>query len=237
MDRAFSPLGVLAARFDLDGAQVVRLAAIVSVLAADERAPSSVTEPAQAVDVHLADSLAALDLDVVRGATLAVDIGAGAGFPGLPLAVALPACEIALLESQARKCRYIERVLLAAGIENARAVCARAEDWPEGIGAHDLALARALAPQPVALEYAAPLLRLGGTLVDWRGRRDPLEEDAAVAAASELGLERVAIQRVQPYEGARDHHLHIYLKARETPERFPRRAGMARKRPLAVPAV
>jgi 16S rRNA (guanine527-N7)-methyltransferase len=223
----------LAVRYGLGDAQVGRLAAILAALDADREAPSSVTEPAQAVNVHLADSLTALELDVVTAASSAVDIGAGAGFPGLPLAVALPACEVALLESQVRKCAYIERVLVAAGIENARAVHTRAEQWPRGVGAHDLAVARALAPQPVVLEYAAPLLRLGGSLVDWRGRRDHTEEDAAVRAAGELGLERVAVLRVQPYEGVRDHHLHVYVKARETPGRFPRRTGVARKRPLA----
>jgi 16S rRNA (guanine527-N7)-methyltransferase len=226
-------LAGLAARYGLGDAQIGKFAAILDALAADREAPSSVTEPARAVNVHLADSLTALELDVVTAARSAVDIGAGAGFPGLPLAIALPACEVALLESQARKCAYIERVLAAAGTENARAVHARAEQWRQGIGAHDLALARALAPQPVVLEYAAPLLRLGGSLVDWRGRRDRAGEDAAALAAGELGLERVAVLRVQPYEGVRDHHLHVYLKARETPGRFPRRAGVARKRPLA----
>ncbi|HEV3093690.1 MAG TPA: RsmG family class I SAM-dependent methyltransferase [Solirubrobacteraceae bacterium] len=225
-------LAGLAARYGLGDAQVGRLVAILDELAADGEAPSSVTELAQAVNVHLADSLTALELDVVTAASSAVDIGAGAGFPGLALAVALPACEVALLESQVRKCAYIERVLVAAGIENARAVHARAEQWPQGIGAHDLAVARALAQQPVVLEYAAPLLRLGGSLVDWRGRRDHAEEDASVRAAGELGLERVAVLRVQPYEGVRNHHLHVYVKARETPGRFPRRAGVARKRPL-----
>lgn len=232
MDVIRAALAELGARYGLEAAHLGRLATIVEMLALAGDAPSSVTEPMPAVNVHVADSLAALELDVVRSASSAVDIGAGAGFPGLPLAVALPGCEVALLESQVRRCAYIERVLLATGTENARAVHARAEQWLLGIGAHDLAMARALAPQPVVLEYAAPLLRLGGSLVDWRGRRDRAEEQTAASAASELGLERVAVLRVQPYEGVRDHHLHVYSKARETPERFPRRAGMARKRPL-----
>jgi 16S rRNA (guanine527-N7)-methyltransferase len=91
-----------------------------------------------------------------------------------------------------------------------------------------------VAAQPVVLEYAAPLLRLGGALVDWRGRRDPEEERSAAIAAELLGLRLESIQRVHPYEGVRDHHLHVYLKVEETPERFPRRAGMARKKPLTA---
>jgi 16S rRNA (guanine527-N7)-methyltransferase len=93
-------------------------------------------------------------------------------------------------------------------------------------------LARALAPQPVVLEYAAPLLRLGGRLVDWRGRRVPDEESAARRAGEELGMRLQEIRRVLPFADARDHHLHIWLKAAETPARFPRRPGIARKRPL-----
>jgi 16S rRNA (guanine527-N7)-methyltransferase len=84
----------------------------------------------------------------------------------------------------------------------------------------------------VVLEYAAPLLRRNGTLVDWRGRRDAAQELQAARAADELGLALVGIERVRPFEDARDRHLHLYTKAGETPARFPRRAGMARKRPL-----
>lgn len=230
------PLRDLCARRALNDAQRRQLEAILDLLNADPRAPSSVTDPARAADVHIADSLAALDLPVVRSATAAVDIGAGAGFPGLPLAVALPACGVALLESQERKCGYLERCLSAAQIENASVVRARAERWREGLGRHDLAVARAVAAQPVVLEYAAPLLALGGALVDWRGRRDQAEETSALRAADELGLELVAIQAVQPFAAARDHHLHVYVKASETPPRFPRRAGIARKRPLGAAA-
>jgi 16S rRNA (guanine527-N7)-methyltransferase len=148
------------------------------------------------------------------------------------LAIALRACDVRLLESQRRKCVYLEAVIAQAEVQNARVVCARAEDWIEGASAHDVVTARAVGPQAVVLEYAAPLLRLGGTLVDWRGKRDTAEERSAWQAADELGLALAAIEKVQPFEGARDRHLHLDTKVRETPARFPRRAGMARKRPL-----
>jgi 16S rRNA (guanine527-N7)-methyltransferase len=227
-----SSVGDLGERYGLSGHQLDQLAQILRTLALDELAPTSVREPTQAVDVHLADSLVALELEVVRGGGRIADIGAGAGFPGLPLAVALPGSQVRLVESQARKCAFVERVEGAAGIENAEAVCARVEEWPEGIGAHDVVLARAVAPQQIVLEYAAPLLRLGGALVDWRGRRDPGEERSALEAGSILGLELKSLRWVEPYEAARDHHLHVWVKTRETPDRFPRRVGMARKKPL-----
>jgi 16S rRNA (guanine527-N7)-methyltransferase len=225
-------LAALASRYELNEHQRGQLAEIIEGLASDELAPTTVREPARAVDVHLADSLAALELKVFGAARVLTDMGAGAGFPGLALAVALPDSQVALVESQARKCGFIERIRGAAGVDNARVVRARVEEWREGVGASDVVTARALAPQPVVLEYAAPLLRLGGALVDWRGRRDAEEESAAALAAQELGLRLAEIRHVEPYTGARNHYLHVYEKVRETPARYPRRPGVARKRPL-----
>ncbi len=228
-----SSLDRLGVRYALSEGQLDQLTKILSALALDEFAPTTVRRPEEAVDIHLADSLVALDVDRLRSARRIADIGTGAGFPGLALAVALSRSEVWLLESQSKKCQFLRRMIAAAGVDNARVVERRAEEWPEGLGAHDAVLARALAPPAVVLEYAAPLLAHDGILVDWRGRRDAAEEEAALAAAAQLGLKLVEIRSVQPFESARDHHLHVYLKVGETPDRFPRRAGTARKRPLA----
>ncbi len=176
----------------------------------------------------------ALELEVVRDAAQIVDIGAGAGFPGLPLAVALPSAEVRLVESQARKCTFLEDVMVVSGMTNVEVVCARAEQWPEGIGVNDLSGCPGSGGTACRAGVRRTPLRLGGALVDWRGRRAPEEERSAAIAAELLGLRLESIQRVHPYKGVRDHHLHVYLKMEETPERFPRRAGMARKKPLAA---
>jgi 16S rRNA (guanine527-N7)-methyltransferase len=160
------------------------------------------------------------------------DLGAGAGVPGLPLAIAMPDTRFALVESVRRKCEFIDVAIATCGIVNASAVNARAEAWPDGIGRFDVVTARAVAPLAVVAEYAAPLLRLGGTAVIWRGRRDSVEEAAALGACRELGLEPQEVRRVRPYPGAEHRHLHLTLKVMETPERFPRRPGIAAKRPL-----
>jgi 16S rRNA (guanine527-N7)-methyltransferase len=232
LERAEPALAALVERYALSERQHGQLRLLLEILAGDSHAPTSIRSPEQAVAVHLADSLVALELEQVRGARVLADLGAGAGFPGLALAVALEDSEVRLVESQKRKCAFITDTAVAAGIENARIVRARAEDWPDGVGMHDLIVARALAPQPVVLEYAAPLLQVGGAVVDWRGKRDAREEQVSSTAALALGLAPVTVRHVFPFPQAREHHLHVFEKTEETPERFPRRAGVARKRPL-----
>jgi len=227
----------LLSRWQLPARAAAPLIALVQTLAADPHAPTAVRSPDAIVDEHLADSLTALELPEVRRAKVVADLGSGGGFPGLPLAIALPTARVFLVESNARKCAYIARAAAASQVANAAVVNRRAEEWREGFGRQDLVTARALAPLPVVLEYAAPLLRLGGTLVAWRGRRDPDAEHDTKAAALELGLEVAEPIHVVPYSGAQHRFLHPFSKSAETPARFPRRPGSALKRPLGVARV
>jgi 16S rRNA (guanine527-N7)-methyltransferase len=226
-------LHALGDRYALSGTQVRQLEELLECVAGDPQAPTAVTDRGGILRDHLADSLVALELPEVRAATAIADLGAGAGFPGLPLAIALPAAQVTMVESNGRKIAFIARAVEACQAANAAAVHARAEEWAEGLGACDLVTARALAPLGVVAEYAAPLLSVGGWLVAWRGRRDPEDEAAGARAAAELGLEPGPVVRVEPYPGARNRHLHPLRKVAPTPDRFPRRPGMARKHPLA----
>lgn len=227
-------LVALSKRYALPAAAVAQLAALLDALAADLHAPTTIRQPEQAVFRHVADSLVALELPDARTARAIADLGAGAGFPGLPLAIALPEAQVALVESIARKCAFIRSAADAAGVTNVEVVPQRAEAWAAGIGTRDLVTARALAPLAVLAEYAAPLLREGGALVAWKGRRDAAEERDAAAAADALGLSVEAIRPVRPYPGVEHRHLHVLRKVAPTPARFPRRPGMARKRPLSA---
>lgn len=213
-------------------AQQAQIDALLALLEGDEHAPTGIRDREEASQRHVADSLAALVVTPLRHARRIADLGSGAGFPGLAIAVALPGAEVALVESQRRKCEFLARACEAANLANARVVCARAEDWPEGRLANDALLARALAAQPVVLEYAAPLLRVGGILIDWRGVRDAGEEAAGERAATALGLRRDEVLRVVPFAGATHRHLHVFTKVADTPARYPRRPGIALKRPL-----
>jgi 16S rRNA (guanine527-N7)-methyltransferase len=223
----------LAARYGLDEQTVGQLERLASRLSG-ERAPTAVREPEDVLARHLADSLAGLESDEVRTSHSAADLGSGAGLPGLALAACLPGTSFSLVESQRSKCSYLAVTATDMGIANVRVVCSRAEEWAEGIGLNDLVVARALAPQAVVMEYAAPLLALDGHLVEWRGRRDPGEEAQAERAGGTLGLTRVQISHVAPFPGALDRHLHVFRKTASTPEGFPRRPGLASRRPLGA---
>src|SRR5947207_12157534 len=125
-DGASARLSELARHHHLRPRQRAQLAGVLDVLASDPQAPTSVCAPERAVDVHIADSLAALDIEVVRGSRQIADLGAGAGFPGVPLAVALPGVSVSLVESQRRKCEFLHRLCATAGMKNVRVVCGRA---------------------------------------------------------------------------------------------------------------
>jgi 16S rRNA (guanine527-N7)-methyltransferase len=224
-------LAEVVARFGAPDGAIAPLARILELQAADPTASTTVREVGEALDRHVADSLVALQLPVVASARRIADLGSGAGWPGLALAAALPEAHVALVESAIRHCRYLSRA--SEGLPNVSVVHARAEEWTEGLGAHDLVTARALAALPVVLEYAAPLLAEGGHVVAWKGAVSDCEAGAGARAAAILGLEPVAVVPVQPFPAARDRTLHVFRKTAPTPSRFPRRPGMATKRPLA----
>jgi len=146
-----------------------------------------------------------------------VDVGSGGGTPGIPLAVALPDRTFVLLEAERRKCELLER--FAAELPNVEVVWGRAETQPvDGFG---VALAKALAKPPVATELCLPLVEPGGAVVLWLGKtadRDPVGEVAQLLGG-----------RLESDHGG----IVVLRKVRPTPPGFPRRPGMARKRPLA----
>jgi 16S rRNA (guanine527-N7)-methyltransferase len=225
-------LAQLAEQHDLPEVAPRQLRTILERVEAEPTSITTVRDPAQGVELHVADSLTGLDVPAVRGARTIADLGAGGGFPGLVLAAALPDTAVTLVESVGKKCEFLRRTADAVGLANVSVVNARAEGWRDGLGSQDVVTARALAPLNVLAEYAAPLLVDGGALVAWKGRRDPSEEADGIHAAELLGLEPAMPIATSRLPGADERHLYVYLKVRPTPDRFPRREGIARKRPL-----
>jgi len=167
--------------------------------------------------VHLDESLTALET-VERFGGPTVDVGSGGGAPGIPLAHALPAREVTLLEATRRKCDFLER--WTAELPNLRVVCGRAEEQP--LDAWGVAVAKALAPPPVAAEWCLPLVAPGGAAVLYVG---PTAQADRVARVAEL-----LAAELEPDSPP---GLLVLRKLGPTPPGFPRRIGVARKRPLA----
>jgi len=166
--------------------------------------------------VLLEDSLRAVEVvRCVDGPV--VDVGSGGGAPGIPLAHALPDREVTLLEASRRKCDFLDR--WTADLPNLRVVCGRAEEQP--VDRYGVAVAKALAPPPVAAEWCLPLVAPGGAVVLFVG---PSAENDRVAGVAE----RLAAEPAESPAG-----LIVLRKLGPTPEGFPRRPGAARKRPLA----
>jgi 16S rRNA (guanine527-N7)-methyltransferase len=185
---------------------------------------TAVRDLAEARLVHLEGALAAAEL-VESGPV--VDVGSGGGSPGIPIAAARPDLQVDLVEAQRRKCDFLESA--SEAFPNVRVICVRAEEHGRGDGrdAYGAAVAQALAPPPVALEWCLPLARPGGHAVLLAGEVD-LDRLAAVAAAVGGGRPEVV-----PLAGSERRSLVVVPKVAPTPERFPRRPGVARKRPLA----
>ena len=216
------------------GAQA-RLEELLELLG-DPAAPISAASARDARQVHIADSLAGLELQELRGAGRIADVGSGAGLPGLVLAAALPEARVDLIESVSRKCDFLRAAVHRAEIGNAEVVCGRAESWSAagaaGREAYEAVTARAVGPLATLAELASPLLRDGGHLVAWKGRRDVAEEAQLERAGPRLAMELLAVTPVVPYSGSRDRHIHLLRKNGPTPNELPRRPGMAAKRPF-----
>jgi 16S rRNA (guanine527-N7)-methyltransferase len=205
----------------------------VLALLAEERASVSSVVDSRAWKVHVEDSLTGLEVAELREASRIADVGAGAGFPGLVLAVALPDAQIDLIESVSRKTAFITRATEAAGIPNASAVNARSEDVARGEGreSYDIVTSRAVGRLSTLAELASPLLKENGLLVAWKGKRDEEEEAQIGRASASLAMTPEQILDVGHRAGSDHRHLHIIRKTAATPSNLPRKSGLAKKRP------
>jgi 16S rRNA (guanine527-N7)-methyltransferase len=216
----------------LSPAQRRSLETVLALLAEEHASVSSVTDD-RAWQVHVADSLTGLEVPELRDAQRIADVGAGAGFPGLVLAVALPDAQVDLIESVSRKTAFITHAASKAAIPNATALTTRSEDLAKSVGreSYDIVTARAVARLSTLAELASPLLRENGVLVAWKGRRDTEEEQQLERASEELAMMPEQILDVGHRAGSEHRHLHVIRKSGPTPSNLPRKPGLAKKRP------
>lgn len=216
----------------LDPRARTALQKVLGLLAAERASVSSVVDD-RAWKVHVADSLTGLQVAELRTARRIADVGAGAGFPGLALAAALPGARVDLIESVGRKCAFMTRAIEAAQLANATVLDTRSEAWAGAGGreAYEAVTARAVGRLSTLAELASPLLKPNGLLVAWKGKRDEDEETQLERAAESLAMAPEKVLDVGAEAGSRHRHLHVIRKTGPTPSDLPRRPGMAKKRP------
>jgi 16S rRNA (guanine527-N7)-methyltransferase len=222
----------------LEASQLALLSGYADLLAGYESVNVIGTrDPEKIVVEHLSDSLSCLLIRDLWSSRSVIDVGTGGGLPGVPLAISRPELRVTLLEATEKKVRFLDYTREKLGLQNLNLIQGRVED--EGKKAayretFDLAVARALAELPVVVEYCAPLVRVGGKILAMKGRLTEEELSRGVAASRELGIEVCEVRKVK-YRAdlpQKERRLVVFEKILATPEKFPRRVGLAKKRPL-----
>ena len=196
---------------------------------------TALTAPEDVAVKHIIDSLTAYDAALFDGARTLIDVGTGAGLPGIPLAVYAPHLTVTLLDSLNKRVRFLTEVTAAMGLQNVRCIHARAEEaarTAEHRAAYDIVVSRAVARLPVLLEYTLPFVRVGGTLLALKGRAYAEEQKEARRAAEVLGGGRITARPVH-LPGLDDVRAILTVtKERQTPAAYPRGGGAPPRRPL-----
>jgi 16S rRNA (guanine527-N7)-methyltransferase len=224
-------------RIPLTNAQVEQFDQLAALLADwNQRVNlTAITDPEEVRLRHLLDSLTIVEAVALDDGLRIMDIGTGAGFPGLPLAIAFPNVKITLNDSVAKKLKFVQHVIDELGLKNARVLRMRAEDAGRDMGyreRYDLVLARSVARLPTLAEYMLPLAKVGGTAIAMKGETAQQETKDAARAIRAFGGE---LDRIVPFEFptlGRTHYLVTMHKVGRTPSEFPREVGMPGKEPL-----
>lgn len=201
---------------------------------------TAITDPAEIITRHFLDSLTcvlAFPPEARAVPRTLLDVGAGAGFPGLPLAIALPSWRVTLLEATAKKVRFLEAVIAALALPNATTLTGRAEELarrPEHRAAFDAVAARAVAALPTLLEYCCPFARAGGTIVMPKKGELAAELAAGAKAAPLLGAQLLPPVPIPLAALADGRVLVVARQERPCPPQYPRPAGASTKRPLGT---
>jgi 16S rRNA (guanine527-N7)-methyltransferase len=218
----------------LSALQMEQLSAYCALLQEARRAfnLTAAEDPQELALRHFADSLALPALNLLTSGDTVIDVGSGAGFPGLPIAILRAGLRLTLLDSTAKRTAFLQSVAQALGLGNVEVVTARAEDYARGPGRErfSAALSRAVAPMNVLLEYTLPFVRVGGRVLAWKGPAAPAEIAAAGNACALLGG---GAMRLHPYALAgREFCIVETEKIRHTPPVFPRKTGIPSKIPI-----
>lgn len=196
---------------------------------------TAIREPELIQQRHFLDSLTCATVTGDLNGRSLIDVGAGAGFPGLPLRILYPQSHLTLVESVQKKARFLEAVVAELGLANVRIVAERAEVLGQQAvyrGQYDWAMARGVAEMRVLVEYLLPFCRIGGHMLAQKGESAAGETAAAAAAIAELGGAAPQLYSIQLPGHSERHNLVVIKKGAPTPARYPRRPGIPARRPL-----
>ncbi len=190
---------------------------------------TAITEPEQVAKLHLLDSITLLTLEDLAGKRL-IDVGCGAGFPGVPVKIACPQAELTLLDSLGKRMAWLERILPELGVE-AKCITARAEEAVASCREqYDIATSRAVARLNILLELTAPFVKVGGLVLAMKGAAAQEELQEAESAIRKLGLRLEQVQQF-PIDGT-SHGVIVLRKVSSTPAKYPRRYAKIKQSPL-----
>ncbi len=187
---------------------------------------TAITEPEAVIKKHFCDSLLPLSLPHLTKGLCCVDVGSGAGFPGIPIGIMRPDLQITLLDSLGKRVEFLSMICRELSLENCRAVKSRAEDAKEYRESFDVAFSRGVARLSVLSEYCLPLVKKGGVMIALKSLSARDEAAEATHAAEVLG------GRICGVFGGKERNAVVIEKVLPTPEKYPRRAGIPEKRPL-----
>ena len=196
---------------------------------------TAIVDPAEVQVRHFLDSLSLAQVIKFEPPMRLIDVGTGAGFPGLPLAIVYPELKVTLLEATGKKVDFLAHMINVLGLDNATAVKARAEEaghMPEHRAQYDVVVARAVARMPALMEYLLPLAKNGGRCIAMKGTTAEEESKDAQKALKILGGRVFSIDSVQLPQVDDLHYLVTVEKVNPTPSGFPRKPGVPTRKPL-----
>lgn len=223
--------------FDIDEKKVTQFLTYESLLVEWNKHMNltGITESSEVYDKHFADSLTCLLSNKIKEGDKVIDVGTGAGFPGMPLKIYMPSLHITLLDSLNKRINFLKAVAEKNNLEGIDFIHGRAEDFGQDLAfreQYDIVVSRAVAELPVLLEFCTPFLKVGGYFIAQKGVRCDEELKLAASALATLNLEVEEVKQVNTSEATKDHYLIVIKKIGPTDAKYPRRSGKPIKKPL-----